>query len=403
MRSVNLYHPGPLERVRRVALDTSSRTSVALLKVLLRERLGRDPEYVAMAPSLAGHAGSGRRGAPDRRPGPLLRGRDAAARPRRGVAAGHRTALRLRLLGRAARRGRRRPGVAALQEALASGRGRPCARSRRATAARARAAPRRTSPTSANTSFTTSATAEQEGLREFYRRALALGLIPRVPELRFHGHALRRSGGRSSAGERLSREEGVALLRDGELPRARHAGRRRALAAPPRARGHLHHRPQHQLHERLHRAVRLLRLLPRPAVEGRLRALARPSSRQKIEETIALGGCADPAPGRPAPRPRDRVLRGALPLDQGDLPDDLDPRPVPGRGEAHREGLEALDTEEALRRLMAAGLDSIPGGGAEILSDRVRQHHRHRTRARPRTGSGSWRPRTASACGRRPP
>ena len=28
---------------------------------------------------------------------------------------------------------------------------------------------------------------EQEGLREFYRRAHALKLIPRVPELRFHG------------------------------------------------------------------------------------------------------------------------------------------------------------------------------------------------------------------------
>jgi predicted solute-binding protein len=30
---------------------------------------------------------------------------------------------------------------------------------------------------------------EQEGLREFYRRAHALSLVPRVPELRFHGGA----------------------------------------------------------------------------------------------------------------------------------------------------------------------------------------------------------------------
>ena len=30
--------------------------------------------------------------------------------------------------------------------------------------------------------------AEAAGLREFYRRAHALGLIPRVPELRFHAH-----------------------------------------------------------------------------------------------------------------------------------------------------------------------------------------------------------------------
>src|SRR5262249_58875122 len=34
--------------------------------------------------------------------------------------------------------------------------------------------------------------------------------------------------------------------------------------------------------------------------------------------------------------------------------------------------VSSLTTEQALRRLMAAGLDSIPGGGAEILSDRVR-------------------------------
>jgi hypothetical protein len=29
--------------------------------------------------------------------------------------------------------------------------------------------------------------AEVDGLQEFYRRAHALGLIPRIPELRFHG------------------------------------------------------------------------------------------------------------------------------------------------------------------------------------------------------------------------
>ena len=52
VRSVSLYLSRPLEDVRRVALDTSSRTSVTLVKVLLRERLGRDPEYVPMAPAL---------------------------------------------------------------------------------------------------------------------------------------------------------------------------------------------------------------------------------------------------------------------------------------------------------------------------------------------------------------
>lgn len=50
--SVRLFHRGRLERVRRVAADTSSRTSVALLRVLLRERYGIDPEIAAAPPDL---------------------------------------------------------------------------------------------------------------------------------------------------------------------------------------------------------------------------------------------------------------------------------------------------------------------------------------------------------------
>lgn len=38
----------------------------------------------------------------------------------------------------------------------------------------------------------------------------------------------------------------------------------------------------------------------------------------------------------------------------------------------HFAGLSGKPVKEVLRRLIAAGLDSIPGGGAEILSDRVR-------------------------------
>lgn len=39
----------------------------------------------------------------------------------------------------------------------------------------------------------------------------------------------------------------------------------------------------------------------------------------------------------------------------------------------HFAQLSQLSTREVITRLMAAGLDSIPGGGAEILSDRVRR------------------------------
>jgi chorismate dehydratase len=53
VRSVRLVHRVPVAEVRTVALDRSSHSSVALLRVLLRERLGREPEYVERAPDVA--------------------------------------------------------------------------------------------------------------------------------------------------------------------------------------------------------------------------------------------------------------------------------------------------------------------------------------------------------------
>ena len=50
--TVRLFCRGPLEHVRRVAADTSSRTSVVLLQLLLRERYGIDPEIAAAPPNL---------------------------------------------------------------------------------------------------------------------------------------------------------------------------------------------------------------------------------------------------------------------------------------------------------------------------------------------------------------
>lgn len=52
VRSVALYLRGPIDRVRRVALDTSSHTSVALLKVLCHHRFGINPEFVSHGPQL---------------------------------------------------------------------------------------------------------------------------------------------------------------------------------------------------------------------------------------------------------------------------------------------------------------------------------------------------------------
>ena len=48
--SVALFSTRPIEQIRSVAADTSSRTSNGLLRVLCYETLGIDPEFVPMAP-----------------------------------------------------------------------------------------------------------------------------------------------------------------------------------------------------------------------------------------------------------------------------------------------------------------------------------------------------------------
>jgi chorismate dehydratase len=51
--SVALYTRKPIEDVRRIALDTSSRTSVTLIQVLCRHHFHIDPGFVAHGPDLA--------------------------------------------------------------------------------------------------------------------------------------------------------------------------------------------------------------------------------------------------------------------------------------------------------------------------------------------------------------
>nr|WP_320133877.1 menaquinone biosynthesis protein [uncultured Holophaga sp.] len=52
VRSVLLMSKVPVEQIRTLALDTSSRSSVALVRILLRGRHGMEPKVVDMAPDL---------------------------------------------------------------------------------------------------------------------------------------------------------------------------------------------------------------------------------------------------------------------------------------------------------------------------------------------------------------
>lgn len=51
--SVALYSRIPVQQIRHIALDTSSRTSVTLIKVLCQHRFHISPEYVPHGPALA--------------------------------------------------------------------------------------------------------------------------------------------------------------------------------------------------------------------------------------------------------------------------------------------------------------------------------------------------------------
>ena len=171
------------------------------------------------------------------------------------------------------------------------------------------------------------------------------------------------------SGARLSREEGVALLRDGELLELG------GLADAVRERLH----PEGIVTYIIDRNINYTNVCTAqcafcafyrdlPSKEGYV--LTRQELAQKIEETLALGG-------------HQILLQGGLHPDLGiEFYEELFrwikasyPIWIHGLSPAeikHICRISNLSTEEALRRLVAAGLDSIPGGGAEILSDRVR-------------------------------
>ncbi len=186
VRSVVLFHRGRFEDIRRVALDTSSRTSVSLSKIVLRERLGRDPEFVAMGPRLPEMM--------EAADAALVIGDPALYAAPEGLTRVDLGEAWVALTGRpfvfAFWAGR--PGavsvddVTRLQAALARGRSEISQIAASYNAQGPGRARENESYLRDNIAFGLGPE-EQAGLDEFYRRAHALGLIGRVPELRFYG------------------------------------------------------------------------------------------------------------------------------------------------------------------------------------------------------------------------
>jgi cyclic dehypoxanthinyl futalosine synthase len=185
------------------------------------------------------------------------------------------------------------------------------------------------------------------------------------------------------AGERISDEEALALLRSRDLvPIGRAADElRNRRTAPGRVTFIIDRNVNYT--NICHTDCEFCAFYRRPGdrVEGYL--LPKPVIFKKIEETLAIGGTA-------------LLMQGGHHPDLGiDFYEDLF-RSIKARYRIHLHALSPpeiqhiarrskLSIPQTLTRLRDAGLDSLPGGGAEILVDRVRE-----LIAPKKTKSGEW-------------
>ena len=188
--------------------------------------------------------------------------------------------------------------------------------------------------------------------------------------------------GRRGARRRARSARSPARTRSSRCSRAR--GREVAAVAevadelrPPtvRRRRHLRAQPQHQLHERVHVQVPVLRLLQGPAVAQPARhALPAHARRHRRPRRARRGTCGA----------TEVCLQGGIHPDfDGDYYIDVTRAVKEAAPDIHVHGFTALEVTEGakrlgepladyLRRLMDAGLRSLPGTAAEILDDEVR-------------------------------
>ena len=165
----------------------------------------------------------------------------------------------------------------------------------------------------------------QSNCRAHYFTAAVIALVVEI----YGRTTLRRIRGRKSSRRRahLARTGARALLRRlnelGALADARRQhGEARGLRRAGQRDRHLHHRPQHQLHERLRRLLQVLRVLPHGEGRGSLR-LTQEQIDQKLDELSALGGVQILLQGGHHPEARHRLVPGSA-------------QPHPGKISAHQ-------------------------------------------------------------------
>jgi cyclic dehypoxanthinyl futalosine synthase len=175
---------------------------------------------------------------------------------------------------------------------------------------------------------------------------------------------------RAVAGERLTREEGVALFDSHDL----HALGRAADAVCRR----LHPEPYRTFnidrninYTNVCAAVCDFCAFYRKSADADAYVLPRETLYQKIEETIALGGDQVLMQGGNHPSLRLEWYEELLRDLRARYPQ-VNLHAFSASEIWHFHKLNKLPLRAVLERLKAAGLGSLPGGGAEILTDRVR-------------------------------
>jgi cyclic dehypoxanthinyl futalosine synthase len=379
VRSILIVADRPIDTLEELAVDLSSRTSVVLARLVLRARQrGREPRLVGAEPTEAiAKVGAGRGALVIGDPALEIEGRFAHSLDL-GLAWWELTRLPFVFAAWCGRAGALSAADEALLEsAKESGLG------RRNAIAEEHAARTGLSPASLRAYLRDAiryglGDEERRGLERFFDEAAHAGLLPRT-RVRFFDDDRRAPAaratldtllGRAAEGERLSAAEGERLLDEAslfDLGIAADAVRRRK-------------HPNGVVTYIVDRNVNYTNVCTtscrfcafyRPLGHPEGYVLSREELGKKLQEVVDAGGVQILLQGGLHPELRiewyedlfrwmKREYRLGLHA--------LSPEEI-----LHIARLEGLTVRQVLGRLRAAGLDSVPGGGAEILVDRVRR------------------------------
>jgi cyclic dehypoxanthinyl futalosine synthase len=391
VRSIAIVAETPVDSLEALAVDLSSRTSVILARLVLRaRRRGREPRLLGCAPEEAVACVSGSRGA-------LVIGDPALAIEGRfphvldlGLAWFELTRLPIVFAAWCGR-----PGTLSFEDELLLENAKRAGLARRDAIADEHAL-RSGLPAASLRAYLRDSIhydlgdEERRGLERFYDDAAREGLLPRA-RLRFFDEDRRSAApppsldsllARAADGERLSANEGERLAAEAALFDL-------GLAADAvRKRKH----PDDVVTYIVDRNVNYTNVCTtscrfcafyRPLGHPEGYVLSRDELAKKLKEVVDAGGVQILLQGGLHPELRIewyeelfRWMKSEFSLGLHALsPEEI----------LHIARLEGLSVRAVLERLHAAGLDSVPGGGAEILVDRVR-----RKIARAKCTSDGW-------------